>query len=72
MTEPEKMISVAEAAERLLVTTRSIQRWIKLGYFPNAHKKSPQRTSPFVIPESDIIAYEARLRAETGSQVSDE
>ena len=48
-----------EAAERLGVTSRTIQNWIAQGLFPNAYKLNPRgKTSPYCIPEEDIEALE--------------
>jgi excisionase family DNA binding protein len=62
MTE-EKRYSTKDAAERLGVTQRTIQRWYDLGEFPNARPKSPFPRSPVEIPESDIEAFERRRDA---------
>jgi excisionase family DNA binding protein len=59
----EKRFSTAEAAERLGVVQRTIQRWYEQGEFPNARPKSPTPRSPIVIPESDIAAFEQRRDA---------
>ena len=41
----------------------SMCRWLKAGYFPNAHKLTPGgRTSPYRIPEEDILAFEQKQR----------
>ena len=57
MSEPEKMILAAEAAKRLHVTTRTVQRWVKKEYFPGARKKSPTLSGAYLIPESALLAY---------------
>ena len=62
-----KVLSVKEAAERLGVSHRAIQRWINRGYFPGAYKLSPASNSPYRIPESDVIAFEKRRDQATGS-----
>lgn len=59
----EKRYSTKEAAGRLGVTQRTIQRWYDLGEFPNARPKSPFPRSPVEIPESDIEAFEQRRDA---------
>ena len=38
MDERERMLSVGEAAERLGVTKRTIQRWVHDGKFPGAFR----------------------------------
>jgi len=53
------LYSVKEAAERLGVGTTTVNRWVKLGEFPNAYKLNPRaKNSPFRIPEEDIVAFE--------------
>lgn len=55
----EKYLSTANAAERLRVSRSTLIRWIKEGFFPNARKKNPHlETSPFEIPEGDIMRFE--------------
>lgn len=56
----EPLLSTKQVAERLNVTQKTIQRWIKAGEFPNARRKRPVPLSPFQIPESDVIAFEQR------------
>jgi excisionase family DNA binding protein len=54
-----KLHTTREAAERLGVTSRTIQNWITQGLFPNAFKLNPRgKTSPYCIPEEDIEAFE--------------
>ncbi len=73
MSETEKMILAAEAAKRLHVTTRTVQRWVKKGYFPGARKKSPTLSGAYLIPESALLAYEQQLLDETGgAQIANE
>lgn len=55
-------MSVSEAAKRLGVDSRTVRRWINKGYFPNAYSKGLGPTSPYVIPISDIKAFEKRRR----------
>ncbi len=57
-----RMLSTAKVAERLQVHQTTIQRWIRQGYFPQAYKLGPGRNSPYVIPESDVIAFEDKNR----------
>lgn len=58
----QKLLRTKEAAERLGVTTVTITRWINRGVFPGAYKTGPYRKSAFVIPESDVIAFEEKYR----------
>jgi excisionase family DNA binding protein len=54
-----KLYSTREAAQRLGVTARTIQQWINDGKLPGAYKLDPTgQTSPYRIPEADIVAFE--------------
>lgn len=60
----DKTLTVTEAADRLQVTTRAVQKWIAAGSFPNAYKLNPDLSnSPYRIPESDVRALEAKRTA---------
>ncbi|MEA3341895.1 MAG: helix-turn-helix domain-containing protein [Chloroflexota bacterium] len=59
-----KMLSTADVAERLLVHQTTVQGWIRQGHFPNAYKLGPGKNSPYVIPESDVIAFEENRKRE--------
>jgi len=50
--QPE-WFTVPEAAERLLVETRTVRRWIEEGFFPGAVRTSPGR-GRYRIPRADI------------------
>ena len=57
-------LTTAEAAERLQTSTRNVTRWIRRGSFPGAFKINPDvENSPFLIPETAVIAFEERRRA---------
>ncbi len=60
-----KLLSTAEVAERLGVHRITVQLWIRKGYFPNAYKVGLGKNSPYVIPESDIVAFEEKRRQAT-------
>lgn len=49
-------VKIAEAAELLNAKPRTVNHWIRQGYFPNAIKLNPMaRTgSPYYIPVTDI------------------
>ncbi|MCP4605077.1 MAG: helix-turn-helix domain-containing protein [Proteobacteria bacterium] len=51
-------LTAKEVATRLNVTPRAIQDWVRRGYFPNAYKVGPGKTSPYRIPEKDVVAFE--------------
>ena len=56
-----KLYSTKEVANRLGVTSRAIQDWIQQNKFPNAYKLNPDgRTSPYRIPEKDVVAFEEK------------
>jgi excisionase family DNA binding protein len=55
------MLNVREVAGRLQVDTTTIQRWVRQGYFPGAHKAGPGRTSPYRIPEKDVVALMEKM-----------
>jgi excisionase family DNA binding protein len=64
--EPEKTFSAREAAERLGTNRRVVLRWIKKGRFPNVYKLDPFGvTSPYQIPESDLVAFEQERQEST-------
>jgi predicted site-specific integrase-resolvase len=56
--EETKMISVAEVAARLYVHPTTVMRWVRLGHFPGAYKVGPAKNSPYIIPESAVVAFE--------------
>lgn len=58
------LLRTAEVAKRLGVHSNTVLAWIRDGHFPGAYKIGPGKTSPYVIPESAIEAFEARLRGE--------
>lgn len=67
MPQPKsRPLSVALAAARFGVSTRTIQRWVAAGHFPGAYKLSPGLRSPFVIPLDDVLAYEKKLASAPG------
>jgi excisionase family DNA binding protein len=60
----DEKLPISKVAKRLGVDRETIRLWIHDGEFPNAHKLRPSaRTSKFVIPESDVVAYEERQRS---------
>jgi excisionase family DNA binding protein len=54
----DKTLSTADVAKRLQVHPTTVQGWIRKGHFPNAHKLGLGKNSPYIIPESDVIAFE--------------
>ncbi len=58
-----KDLTVKEVASRLGAHHRAIHDWIDQGAFPNAYKLNPNNlTSPYRIPESDVVAFEEKRR----------
>jgi excisionase family DNA binding protein len=55
-------ITVAQIAKLLGVTPRAVQHMIKRGEFPNARQIPGGRTSPFLVPQSDLEAYLKKKR----------
>lgn len=59
----KKLLTTAEAAQRLGVSQVTINKWIDLGYFPNAYKLSGTGNSPYRIPERDVQDFEQKRKA---------
>lgn len=53
-------VRLAEAAERLKVSVRTLYRWIDKGHLPGATKMNPfeDSNSPYMIPIEDIERIE--------------
>jgi len=52
-------LTTKEAADRLGVTQRAIQKWIKQGYFPGVYRVNPHSDySHYRIPDEDIEQFE--------------
>ena len=53
------LLTVKEVAARLGVKPKTINKYLALGHFPNAHKLNPHLiNSPYRIPEKDVVAFE--------------
>jgi len=61
----DKTLSTADVAKRLQVHPTTVQGWIRKGYFPNAYKLGLGKNSPYIIPESDIVAFEEKRHQAT-------
>ncbi|MFQ5614747.1 MAG: helix-turn-helix transcriptional regulator [Anaerolineae bacterium] len=69
----DKVLTSAQAAARLGVTPRTIQRWVAAGVFPNAFKLDPGFIkSPFIIPVEDVEAFERKRRERQAAAAEDE
>lgn len=64
----EKMLSVAQVAEWLGRHETTIHNWIREGCFPGAFKMGPGKTSPYAIPEEDVVAFIEARRQEAQKQ----
>ena len=61
----EKLYTVREAADRLQVTKRAMQNWLRQGRFPGAYKQRPGgMTSPYRVPESDLARFEKQRQTQ--------
>ena len=56
--ETDNKLSTTQLADRLEVHRNTVINWIRKGYFPNARKIGLGKNSPYVIPESDVTAFE--------------
>ncbi len=59
---PEKLLTVQEVAALLGTTKHAVINYVNAGYFPNAWKTSPGKTSPWRIPEKDVTEYLQKLK----------
>jgi len=57
----QEFLTTAQVAEHYGVTTRTVLNWIDNGRFPNA-QKLPGETMTYIIPRSDIEAYDKKRR----------
>jgi len=58
-----EIYTTRQVAERLGATPQTVAVWIRQDKFPNAYKLDPEgQTSPYRIPESDVIAFEKKRR----------
>lgn len=58
MSEP--VLSTRETADRLGVTTRTVQRWISAGLLPGSYPTNPHAKRPnYRIPLAAVEAFEA-------------
>lgn len=56
------MLTVAVVAERLGVTTRTVQRWVEAGKFPGSERLSDIPKSHYRIPETAVIEFEEKRK----------
>lgn len=56
----EKMLTVKEAAAKIGSAQASIRVWLSQGRFPGAYKESTPLGDYWLIPESEVAAFERR------------
>ena len=57
-------MNLQQVAQRLHLSDEKVRLMIQEGRFPHAFKMDPAKvTSPFFIPERDVIAFEKKRRA---------
>jgi len=61
----DELVTVAEIASQLGITTREVQRLIDRGHFPSARKLGAGATSAYVIVRSDLDAYLKKREAQS-------
>jgi excisionase family DNA binding protein len=54
--DQRESLTAREVATMCGVTSRTVNRWIKAGYFPGA-RKAPGRTSTYRIPKDEVTAF---------------
>jgi len=62
------MMSIREVAEQFQVDHSTVYRWVQQGHFPNAHKAGPGLTSPYRIPEEDVVAFAEKIKTPSTQQ----
>lgn len=58
----ERLWSIVEVAEFFGVHSTTVHGWLRAGYFPGHYKKGPGKTSPYVIPDSDVQRLKKQIR----------
>lgn len=51
------MMTVSQVAELFEVNVTSVHDWIAAGKFPGAFKIANYRTSPYLIPTDEVLAF---------------
>jgi excisionase family DNA binding protein len=59
MSEPETL-TASQVAEMCGVTARTVNRWVRAGYFAGA-TRAPGRTSPYRIPKDEVESFIAQM-----------
>jgi excisionase family DNA binding protein len=63
VSQNEKLLTTTKVAEELNVTVVSVQRWIRQGHFPGAHKIGLGRNSPYRIPKVALEEFKEKQKA---------
>jgi CheY-like chemotaxis protein len=58
--DSSESLTAKEVAHMCGVTSRTVTRWIKAGYFPGAWK-APGKTSSYHIPKTEMVAFIDRM-----------
>ena len=58
----KKTLTTSQIAEMCGVTSRTVNRWVRAGYFPSA-QRAPGRTSPYRIPKDEVETFIAQMSA---------
>jgi CheY-like chemotaxis protein/predicted DNA-binding transcriptional regulator AlpA len=65
--DSEETLTARDVAQMCGVTSRTVTRWIKAGYFPGAWK-APGKTSSYHIPKAEVVAFIDRMSDEIDTQ----
>ena len=65
--DSRETLTAKEVALMCGVTSRTVTRWIKAGYFPGAWK-APGKTSSYHIPRAEVVAFIDRMSDEIDTQ----
>jgi CheY-like chemotaxis protein len=65
--DTEETLTARDVAQMCGVTSRTVTRWIKAGYFPGAWK-APGKTSSYHIPRAEVVAFIDRMSDEIDTQ----
>ncbi len=55
------MMTINEVSEWLGVPRTTVHYWVAAGEFPTARQKTIARTSAFVIPVAEVVAFLERI-----------
>lgn len=58
----KETLTTSQIADMCGVTSRTVNRWVRAGYFPGA-QRGPGRTSPYRIPKEEVETFIDRMSA---------